>query len=266
MDLKLKSIKYLVPLIILLTIFPYTSSVLSFTYPQTTTLSTTTKDILVVEKDGIYICDPSFSRIKNTLYTFPDDDKISTLQKLSTTIIKKSSYVVLILSNYKLYIVKTSTGALLYNSEDKIISGEEPQYVDLAYIYTPDSQTFYFTISYISSNNYLKVRYYKLGGTYSLEVIPYNSLSLNSATRSVDGVSYTFTFQNKGLSCDYLKDGYSSSYSYITCFVIANNGYNDYLIPITFEDGSTSISTYNGYTMESIKVNIILKDTFLLII
>ena len=53
MDLKLKSIKYLVYALIFLAIFPYTSSVLSFTYPQTTTLSTTYKDILVVEKDGI---------------------------------------------------------------------------------------------------------------------------------------------------------------------------------------------------------------------
>ena len=53
MDLKLKSIKYLVYAITFLVIFPYTSSVLSFTYPQTTTLSTTYKDILVVEKDGI---------------------------------------------------------------------------------------------------------------------------------------------------------------------------------------------------------------------
>ena len=183
MDLKLKSIKYLVYAITFLVIFPYTSSVLSFTYPQTTTLSTTYKDILVVEKDGIYICDSSFSRIKSTLYSFTDEDKITTLSKLSTTIIKKSSYVILILSNYKLYIIKTSTGILLYHSEDKLISDEEPKYVDLTYIYTPGDQTFYFTIGYISDNNYLKIKYYKLSGTYSVSINSYNTLSFNSVTR-----------------------------------------------------------------------------------
>ena len=259
MDLKLKSIKYLVYAIIFLAIFPYTSSVLSFTYPQTTTLSTTYKDILVVEKDGIYICDSSFSRIKSTLYSFTDEDKITTLSKLSTTIIKKSSYVTLILSNYKLYIIKTSTGILLYHSEDKLISGEEPKYVDLTYIYTPGDQTFYFTIGYISDNNYLKIKYYKLSGTYSVSINSYNTLSFNSVTRIYDGVSYTFSFQNKGLSCDYLEDKRSNSYnsySYITCFIIANNGYDDYLIPILLDDESTSISLYEAYySVPKIQVN-----------
>jgi hypothetical protein len=141
MDLNLKQNKFLIFLIILCSVIPRISSVLSFTYPQSTTLST--GEILVVERDGIYICDSNFNSITKIVKTFPDEDKITTLSKLSTTVIKKSSFAILIFSNYKIYLVRTTTGDLLAQSTGKLITGEEPEYVDLAYYYIVNSQFFF---------------------------------------------------------------------------------------------------------------------------
>ena len=55
-------------LIILFSIIPQSSSVLSFTYPQSTTLSN--KKILVVEENGIYICDSIHNKRDYITYLF----------------------------------------------------------------------------------------------------------------------------------------------------------------------------------------------------
>jgi len=253
MGFNFNRVNFLLPLIIIYSIIPQIISVLSFTYPQSTTLKN--KNILIVEKNGIYICDPNFDTILSTLYSFSDEDKITTQSKLSTTIIKKSSFAILILTNYKLYIIRTTTGELLYQNDNKIIQGEEPEYVDLAYVYTKTNDKFYFTISYINSSNYLKIFYYEFFISDN-SISFYNSCSLNSVTRAYSGSSYTFNIQNKGISCDNVVDDYNSDYSYITCFVIGKIGRNDYLIPITFDDGSSSISFVDSYyTMGFININ-----------
>ena len=46
---------FFIPSLILLSIISSSNSILNFTYPQATTLNN--KNILVVEKNGIYICD-----------------------------------------------------------------------------------------------------------------------------------------------------------------------------------------------------------------
>ena len=251
MDLNLKQNKFLIFLIILCSVIPRISSVLSFTYPQSTTLST--GEILVVERDGIYICDSNFNSINKTVKTFPDEDKITTLSKLSTTVIKKSSFAILIFSNYKIYLVGTTTGNLLAQSTGKLITGEEPEYVDLAYYYIVNSQ-FFFAMAYIDSNNYLTIKYYEYKSDGS--IAPYNSCSLNNVTRAYYQGNYRFDFQNKGLSCENLKDFSYSSYSYITCFIIAKNGENDYLIPIIFEKQSTGLAYKEIYNyMPYININ-----------
>lgn len=251
MDLNLKQNKFLIFLIILCSIFPLISSILSFTYPQSTTLST--GQILVVERDGIHICDSSFNTKTRTLKTFPDEDKITSLSKLSTTIIKKSSFAILIFSNYKLYMVSTSTGNLLAQSSGKLITGEEPKYVDLAYYYYYTNSQFFFAIAYINSNNYLVINYYEYA---SSSIYPYNSYSLNYVDRTYGSSTYRFNFQNKGLSCENLKDARSPSYSYITCFIMAKIGENDYLIPIIFEKQSSGLVFIDSYyTMPYVKIN-----------
>lgn len=252
MALNLNQIKYLAFSIILFSLFSRTISVLSFTYPQSTTLKN--KNILVVEKNGFYICDPSFNNINTILYEFSEEDKINTETKLSTTIIQKSSFLILILANYKIYIFYTQTGELLYHSSDKLITGDTPEYVSITYSYT-DETKFYFTIAYLDSNNYLKLTYYQYIKSTS-NFITYNSISLNSIEKSIDGIYYTFYFQNKGLSCENIKDYSTSSTTYITCFIIGNNGENDYLITVSIKDTNTAISFISEfYKIQEIKVN-----------
>ena len=249
MKFNIHQIKQFVILIIFSSIIPQYNSILSFTYPQTTTLSN--KNILVVEKNGIYVCNKDFNSIISTLYSFPEEDKITTPSLLSKTIIKKSSYMILILSNYKLYIVKTETGSLFYQNNTRIISGVDPEYVTLAYSYIPTDRKLFFIVGYIDNSNNLNIKYYKL---LSNGISELDSLSFNSITRE----SKVYNFQNKGLSCDNIKDSYSSSYTYITCFLIAKIDTNDneFLIPITFDDGESEISLRNNiYTMESFNVN-----------
>jgi predicted kinase len=257
MDFKLRYFKFLIDLIILCSLFPKISPVLSFTYPQSTTLNN--KNILVVEKEGIHICDPSFTSKIRTVYSFPDEDKITTSSSLSKTFIKKSSYAILILSNYKLYFIDYNNGALL-KSTSKVIAEEEPEYINLAYSYDYVHTLFYFTVSYISESNNLIVKFYEYVKS-SNTVYYYNSFSGSSVNRE----SKTFTFQKKGLSCDSIVDSRSNTYyggydygfySYFVCFIIANDETDDYLIPLSFEEGESGISFYdNYYTMDKIKVN-----------
>ena len=48
------------------------NSTLLFSYPTSVTL--TNENILVVEKNGIYICDPTMEAIINTTFTFIEEE------------------------------------------------------------------------------------------------------------------------------------------------------------------------------------------------
>jgi hypothetical protein len=244
MDLNIKQVNYLLSIIILCSILPQSLSVLSFIYPQSTTLKN--KNILVVEEKGIYICNPSFSNVIEIVHTFSEEDKITSQSKLSKTLIKKSSFVILILTNYKLYIIDVNTGELLYKGDSKIITDATPEYMDLAYTYSKTNNKFYFTISYIDSDNYLIIDYYEFF-IDDKSIYLHDSASLNCVTRVYGETSYTFYFQNKGLACENVVDNYNGGLSYITCFIIGRTEGYDYLIPITFDDQSNSISLFDDY-------------------
>ena len=68
MDLHFHFIKFYINFLILCSIIQKINSVLSFIYPQATTLSN--DNILVIEQNGIYICDSTFNTIVKTLHTF----------------------------------------------------------------------------------------------------------------------------------------------------------------------------------------------------
>ena len=241
--INLRHVNLLLCLLILLSIFTQSKSILSFNYLQSTTIDG--GYILVVEKNGIYKCDPSFNNIITTLYTFSEEDKINSESKLSKTFIKKSSVVIIILSNYKLYLVKNQNGVLTYKSTNKIIT-EEPNYLTVAYVLS--NSVLYFIIGYIDNNNYLNLKYYKTSNTYN-NINLLNSLSLNSIYQKFSSGYRTLNFQNKGLSCDYMKS------SYFACFLIGNYNSKDYLIPVTFYDSNNKLTLEkNKFTMPDIEV------------
>ena len=266
MDLNIKYFKLIISLMILFIIFPQTIQVLSFTFPQSITLgndNTGTHNIIVVEKNGIYMCDPSLNNIEKTLYTFPEEDRITTKDRLSKTLLKKSSVAIFIFSNYKLYLLDTKTGELLNKNFIKIITDDEPEYVALSPVISLN--ILYFIIGYIDKNNYLKIKLYKCVNNNK----SFNQLgvpnSLNSVSRKVSRTTQTLNFKNKGLSCDYITDVRSSSKGFFTCFLIGSNGSNEYLIPVIFQNQKENIILFDDtYQMDSIQVNnnkIIKSDT-----
>ena len=58
-----------------------TYSLLKFNYPTSVSLST--GSILVIEKNGIYICDSSLTSITKTVYNFKEEEKITNENNLS---------------------------------------------------------------------------------------------------------------------------------------------------------------------------------------
>ena len=251
MDLHFHFIKFYINFLILCSIIQKINSVLSFIYPQATTLSN--DNILVIEQNGIYICDSTFNTIVKTLHTFSEEDKITTESKLSKTIIKKSSYEILIFSNYKLFIIDTYNGDLLYNSNDKLID-VEPDYIDIASYY---DYGLYFTINYLDNNNILQIKYYEFIYVNNIELI--DSESVSSIERNYDNNDYYFNFQQKGLSCNYIIDysQYDDTYYFFICFVIGNDGTDDYLLPliIDYNDYDEIFFDDSYYTMDLFQVN-----------
>ena len=255
---------YLLSLIALFSKFSITSSVLSFTFPQATTLGN--KYILIVEKNGIYICDPSYSNLVSTLLEFSDEDKIIDVDKLSKTIIKKSSIFILILSNFKLYVIETKTGSLLKKTTSKLVEDDDNiDYVTLAYSYLYKSAKFYFELAYLDKSSNFHIKYYDINyNEYTNyctvnSINYYNTLNGNSVTRTINGNSYEFVIQDKGLSCDNVEatdSDLDDPTSYIVCFLIAKSGDKDFLIPLAFDDTSEGIvSVSSAFTIPYININ-----------
>lgn len=253
MEFNSNTIKFFVSLIIFCLIIPKSEAVLSFTYPQMTTLYKS-NNTLVVEKHGIYICDSSITTIISTLHVFSEEDKIDSLSKLSKTLITKSSYVILILSNFKIYITNSTTGELLYSSGRKLIAEEDVKYVTLPYFYKPIEKRFNFLIGYIDSINYLQIKYYQFINNTNT-VIFHCGYSFNSVIKN-NFYDRTFDFQNKGLSCSNVADTRNTSFAYITCFLIGESEGKDYLFPVIFDKQDVRLSLINDiYKRDYVQVN-----------
>ena len=107
------------------------NSVLLFNFPSSITLSN--GNILVIEKNGIYICNPTLETILNTVFTFSEDDRIKDLQSFSNVILKDKNYYIICMVNFKIYFL-TRIGELL-KATDRIIPDENPTYFTLAPIF-----------------------------------------------------------------------------------------------------------------------------------
>ena len=192
MELNLFKIRFLISIIITFFLMPQSNSALLFKYPQSFTLKN--NNTVVVAENGIYMCDSNFSKIIETLYEFAEEDKITSLQRLSRTIITKSSYATIILNNYKIYILNTTTGELLYHGEDKLIKDEEPEYIALPYIYLTDTIRFYFLFVYLDNEHHLQLKYYELLGN---NITLHDSYSLNYISKTVLIIIKLFILEKK---------------------------------------------------------------------
>ena len=133
------------------------TSTLLFSYPTSVTLSN--GNILVVEKNGIYICDPTMETIEKTVYTFIEEDQINNVNKLSYAEIKDKNGYIGVLVNFKFYLL-TRTGDLL-QSTNRLISDSNPTYFSFAPIFVK-SNNYYYVIAYFDSSIALKLLYFKI--------------------------------------------------------------------------------------------------------
>ena len=108
--------KYFLTLILIISI-GNVKSLLNFNFPSAINLSN--GNIFIVEKEGIYVYDPT---LKNKIYsyTFRDEnDKINDIDDLSKVVIKASGMYILCLINSKIFIFDNE-GKYLFETEKLI--------------------------------------------------------------------------------------------------------------------------------------------------
>ena len=141
---------------LLLSKIPLIYSDLNFKYLSSITLEN--KNIFVIEKNGVYICDPDFTKINKTVKLFEtEEEKISTLDKLSSVILLKRTKYIISLINYKVYFFDTN-GNYLYNTE-KLIEDCTPTSISLVPLSYFMEYTEYI-LSYFDSNTKLNLLLY----------------------------------------------------------------------------------------------------------
>ena len=168
-------------------------STLLFSYPTAITLSD--NNILVIETNGIYICDPNITTIISVEFNFTkEEDKIKNETNLSQVIIKRYSSFIYGLINYKIYIFNI-TGKLLYNSNGTEFEGYTPEYCTLAYSHNTGN-LYYYIIGYFDRNNHLTLLLYEFDKlTNKNKYINYKNINILNITTVQ--VIFNLFFSNK---------------------------------------------------------------------
>ena len=222
-------------------------STLLFTYPSAVTL--TNGNILVIEKDGIYICDQAMENIISNIFTFTEEDKIKDEVSLSRVIMKDKNGYIICLVNFKLFFI-SRTGILLTSTTNKLILDPDPTYFSLAPIYVK-SNYYYYVIAYFDSSTKLKFNYYKISiSGYSNIYI--NSFPFDNYKGYLGWNSYRYL--NRGLSCEYMEATYDGShYYYLVCYLMIDDD-GDTITQDFYEINESKISAYHKYRCTYIEI------------
>ena len=234
-------------------------SQLKFKYPTSITLSD--KNILVVEENGIYICNPDFTTIKRAVKTFSNaEDKISSLEKFSTVILIRRNDFIISLIDYTIYIFNPY-GDLLYNGQ-KLITDYNPTSISLI----PISYSIYgikYMVAYFDSDIKLNILYYQYdnyGRNNMISKIIEENLKQRKCYKSscyYDSSSYHFNFVNSGLSCVDIKDSsyHFDEYFYLVCFFVAKSSKYEYLEELVFQYDDYGIKLSSKFEHDYISFN-----------
>ena len=222
-------------------------STLLFTYPSAVTL--TNGNILVIEKDGIYICDQTMENIISNIFTFNEEDKIKDEVSLSRVIMNDKNGYIICLVNFKLFFI-SRTGTLLTSTTNKLILDPDPTYFSLAPIYVK-SNYYYYVIAYFDSSTKLKFNYYKISlSGYSNIYI--NSFPFDNYKGYLGWNSYRYL--NRGLSCEYMEATYDGShYYYLVCYLMIDDD-GDMITQDFYEINESKISAYHIYSCTYIEI------------
>ena len=226
----------------------FSSSKLFFSYPSSVTLEN--ENILVFEKNGIYICDPKLEKIITTAFTFTKEDQIKDVDSLSNVIIKDKNDYIISLVNFKLFFFNRNNGDLL-KTTDRLISDENPTYFTLAPIFKKNNY-YYYVIGYFDGSVRLKLVYFKINLSSNYQ----NILILINTYDKIKGYLgwYSYSYKNRGLSCEYMLDDYTHEFNYLVCFLMIDyNG--ESLSQDFYEIDENSISAYHKYEVTDIQLN-----------
>ncbi len=109
------AIMFKISLVILLQMFYKISSIKSYNYPYSITLSN--DNIFLIQKTGIDIYDKSLNKL-NQIFEFTEEEEM-TSEKFSKIVLKYNNQYILSVINDKMFIFNNE-GKLLYKSEQKI--------------------------------------------------------------------------------------------------------------------------------------------------
>ena len=211
---------------------------LNFKYP--TSISLENENIFVIEENGIYICNSDFTEIIKKVKSFDtEEEKISTLEKLSTVILIRRSDYIISLINYKVYFFDMN-GNYKFNTE-KLIQDCTPTSISLSSTYSLGGYTEY-VLSYFDSDIKLNLLLYSYNFDTNISKFIAKDVEDNLKRRKYNGTSYyydstdtAFNFKDQGLSCLSLaKNGYTNQ-KFFVCFFVASSGYYEYLEEMVFE-------------------------------
>ena len=207
------------------------NSKIYFTYPYAITLSN--KNIFIVHQLGVDVIDPSFTQILKKVIVFSEDEKISTENELSKVEIKYKNQYIIALIKDKIYIFNNE-GDFLCVSNAKITSDTSIEYYTLVPIEIK-SQIYYFIVGFFNRNNYLNLLLYKY-------ILNDNLIELNDS-RLENKFMDSFSFKNKGLSCEYM---YYSTKDILTCFFSVLENRRQALIASFYIIKNNLIIAYSG--------------------
>ena len=202
---------------------------LDFNYINAITLNN--ENIFIIHKNGVSICDPSFSKIINESYIFDNSEKILNETALSKVTIKKfeDGYVFCIIIN-KIYIFD-SNGQFEYKKGNI----QTDNYFTLAIHNITENRIYYFLISSLS-NGKANLDYYK----YDPSI---RSIEKVASKTKEENIFIFFTFYEleiESISCEILKE------NKIICMYYYNNYANYFkLLKLTISN------RYNKITLDN---------------
>ena len=202
-------------LIIILQRFYKISSLSSFDYPISITLSN--DNIFLIQKTGIDIYDISLNKL-NQIIEFSGEDEISE-EKYSNITIKYNTKYILSIINDKLFIFNNE-GKLLYKSEEKINDNQIIYCYSLTFMNATNNY-FEYLLGYFDEECYLNLNLYRYNNENHNITLIYK-FRKNTYDYDKNWRQYLyFNSENKILSCEYIYNTHDFIKERIFCF------YND---------------------------------------
>ena len=215
-------------LIIILQRFYKISSLTSFDYPISITLSN--DNIFLIQKTGIDIYDISLNKL-NQIIEFSGEDEISE-EKYSNITIKYNTKYILSIINDKLFIFNNE-GKLLYKSEEKINDNQIIYCYSLTFLNVTNNY-FEYLLGYFDEECYLNLNLYRYNNENNNITLIYkfrtNTYGYDKNWRQY----YYFNSQNKILSCEFIYNTHYFIKERIFCFYNRNPSVGILLYKIEF--------------------------------